>query len=172
MPLITNNPAVDGSAMKKSTDSIIISKLLKPGCVLFFRGKQEKSAVIGKLVGCLAGSNPGFNAGTALNKVLERERGISTVLDTGLSIPHARLDDITGFSAALAIIPDGLQDPAQPGITVKAMFLFLSPDNPQFFKKHLQLLSALSALFQPALISRLVSLEGGQQVVDAIISSE
>lgn len=172
MPQITGSSSVSRSIMKRSKDLPVISRLLKPGCVLFFKGKQEKSAVIESLVRCVADLNSGFSVNTAIKKVMDREHGMSTVLDTGLSIPHARIEEIKDFSAALGLIPEGLQDPAQPGITVKAMFLFLSPDDPQFFKKHLQLLSALSALFQPALINRLVSLNGGQQVIDAIISTE
>ena len=133
---------------------------------------EKKMEMIESLVRRISESDPELDAKTAIKKIMEREQGISTVLDTGLAIPHARMDDLSDFSVALGLIPDGFQDPGQPGITVKAMFLFLSPSNSQFFKKHLQLLTALSALFQPVLIDRLISINTEQQVIETIIASE
>lgn len=158
--------------MTELTNSVTVSKLLKTDSILFFPGAREKTGIIDSLIQHMCKVNPELNAKTAMKRVMQREQESSTVVDTGFSIPHARMDDIDGFSVALGLIPDGVQDPGQPGITVKAMFLFLSPINPQFLKKHLQLLAALSALFQPALIDRLVSLNTEQQVMETIISSE
>lgn len=158
--------------MEKPTDSVTVSKFLKPDSILFFPGTHEKTEIINALTQCISKHDSELNVKTATKKIMEREQGISTVLDTGLSIPHARIDDISDFSVALGLIPEGFKDPGQPEITVKAMFLFLSPSNSQFFKKHLQLLAALAALFQPALIDRLVSLSTEQQVMETIIASE
>lgn len=91
------------------------------------------------------------------DKVLERESGISTTLDTGLSIPHCRVDEIDGFRAALALIPGGLKDPGNPDLVIKAMFLFLSPSKPAFFQQHLQVLVELSETFQENFINKLLS---------------
>jgi len=107
-----------------------------------------------------------------LEQILEREKGATTTLDTGLAIPHARTDLISDFHVALGLVPEGFQDASQPGITIKAVFLFLSPKNPQFFQKHLKLLSALSALFQPQFIEKLIAMSSSQQVIDAIKSAE
>ena len=158
--------------MVKPTDSVTVSKFLKPDSILFFTRTHEKTEIIDALMQCISKHDSELNVKTATKKIMEREQGISTVLDTGLSIPHARIDDLSDFSVALGLIPEGFKDPIQPEITVKAMFLFLSSSNTQFFNKHLQLLAALSALFQPVLIDRLISSSTEQQVMEAIIASE
>ena len=108
-------------------------------------------------------------AGTNLNKeevfkaILKREQGISTTLDTGLSIPHARLEGIDSFKAAIAIIPDGFKDDF--GLQIKIMFLFLSPSGEQFFPEHLKLLAKLAETFTPAFIEDLCKLTKTEDII-------
>lgn len=100
--------------------------------------------------------------GTNLNKeevfkaIIKREQGISTTLDTGLSIPHARLEGLDSFKAAVAVIPNGLKDDF--GLQIKVVFLFLSPSGEQFFSEHLKLLAKLAETFTPAFIEDLCKL--------------
>ena len=66
--------------------------------------------------------------GTALNKeevykaIIKREQGISTTLESGLSIPHARLEGLNSFKAVLAVIPQGVQDDYGKNIKVKGFY--------------------------------------------------
>lgn len=92
-----------------------------------------------------------------LTKVLEREQGISTTLDTGLSLPHARMDSIKNIVAALALVPHGIVDPAQNDLTIRLMFLFFSSNRSEMLPLHLQLLRGVSSLFQPAVIEKVSS---------------
>lgn len=91
-----------------------------------------------------------------LDKVLEREQGISTTLDTGLAVPHARMDNLKAIAAVLGLVPDGMPDPKQPDLVIRAMFLFFSPNRQEAFTQHLHLLRGVSALFQPAFIDELL----------------
>ena len=108
-------------------------------------------------------------AGTNLNKeevfkaIIKREQGISTTLDTGLSIPHARLEDLDSFKAAIAVIPNGLKDDF--GLQIKVMFLFLSPSGEHFFPEHLKLLAKLAETFTPAFIEDLCKLTKPEDIV-------
>ncbi|MFH1619265.1 MAG: PTS sugar transporter subunit IIA [bacterium] len=158
--------------MPRPAKTVSVGRLLKPEGVIFFKGNSEKAEILEKLSRTLAEFNPGLDSQKLLEKIMEREAGISTVLDTGLAIPHARLEGIDDFKAVLGLIPAGYQDPKQPGLTVKAVFLFLSPNNSGFFKRHLQLLTALSSLFQPALIDCIISMDQGPQVVETVLSAE
>jgi len=92
-----------------------------------------------------------------LAKAEERERGISTTLDTGLSLPHARMDGIDGILAALAVLKAPISDPQASDLSIRVVFLFFSPNKPEAFPLHLQLLRGVSSLFQPALIDRLTA---------------
>jgi len=106
--------------------------------------------------------------GTALNQeevfkaIIKREQGISTTLESGLSIPHARLEGLTSFRAVLAVIPQGVQD--NYGKNIKVMFLFLSPSGEQYFPEHLKLLAKLAETFTPAFIEELCSLKTVEEI--------
>lgn len=106
--------------------------------------------------------------GTALNQeevfkaIIKREQGISTTLESGLSIPHARLEGLTSFRAVLAVIPQGVQD--NYGKNIKVMFLFLSPSGPQYFPEHLKLLAKLAETFTPAFIEELCGLKTTEEI--------
>jgi PTS system nitrogen regulatory IIA component len=108
----------------------------------------------------------------ALSKVLERETGISTTLDTGLSLPHARLDAMKGFAAILALLPKGLPDPQQPDLQIRTVLLFFSPTEPAFFHKHLQFLRHVATLFQPAFIDQLIACRTSLEVIEALKAKE
>ncbi len=90
------------------------------------------------------------------SKVHEREQGISTTLDTGLSIPHARVDGLNDFAAALALLPYGLDEQKKSSSSIiRLMFIFLSPNKKEFYSRHLQILRKASLLFQPDFIDTL-----------------
>lgn len=107
-------------------------------------------------------------AGTTLNQeevfkaIIKREQGISTTLESGLSIPHARLEGLTSFKPVLAVIPQGVKD--DYGKSIKVMFLFLSPSGTQYFPEHLKLLAKLAETFTPAFIEELCGLKTAEEI--------
>ena len=107
-----------------------------------------------------------------LAKVLEREQGISTTLDTGLAVPHARMDNLPEICAVLGLVPSGLKDPKQSDLTIRAMFLFFSPNRQEAFTQHLHLLRGVSTLFQPALIDAILQDAAPAAVLKAIRDKE
>jgi PTS system nitrogen regulatory IIA component len=98
-------------------------------------------------------------------KVLEREEGISTTLDTGLSLPHARIDDIDDVAAAMAVLPAPIPDSQHPDLMIRVMFLFFSPNRPPFYGVHLEILREVSSFFTPQLISELTKASSVEQVL-------
>lgn len=154
-PQIPATPAPkQGAGRGKSSK---VSSLLNADCVLVAPPFADKNAALEALVKCLAKSHGFSNPELFLSKVQEREKGISTTLDTGLSLPHARLDDLAKIVAGLAVLPKGVPDPQQPELQIRVMFLFFSPNKTEAFPLHLQLLRSVSSLFQPAFIDQLVA---------------
>jgi len=117
-------------------------------------GKNELIAI---LVGRLCERKALGSPKPFLAKVPEREQGISTTLDTGLSLPHARVDSIESIVAALAMVPQGIADPQAGDLTIKLMFLFFSSSQPKMLPLHLQLLRGVASLFQPQIIAELAA---------------
>ena len=139
----------------RQANGVSFSQLLGDDTILIAPAGLDKTGLLETLVVrlCEARSLPDRQA--LLAKVLEREQGISTTLDTGLSLPHARVEGISQIVAALALVPHGIADPKQPGLTIRVMFLFFSPNKPEAFSLHLQLLRGVASLFQSSLIERL-----------------
>ncbi len=132
-----------------------LGQLLSPSRVLMVKGTPSKKELIETLVQAVCRDFTQLDPTDVASQVLKREEGVATTLDTGLAIPHARLEELPEFTAALALLPTPLKE-EKP---VRAVFLFLSPAKPEFFPRHLQLLAALAETFKPEFIDELISLQ-------------
>jgi PTS system nitrogen regulatory IIA component len=141
----------------KAAKGLKVSSILSPETILFPPEGQDKAAVLQALAAAVCGKAGIADWGAFLAKVQEREQGISTTLDTGLSLPHARMDGISSIVAGMAIFKKPIQDPKQADLPIRVMFLFFSPNKQESFPLHLQLLRGVSSLFQPALIDQLTA---------------
>lgn len=157
-----------------SKNSVLLSQLLNEGLVMRLSEAKDKPQAVETLVRRLAEAR-GFKAEALLAKVMEREQGISTTLDTGLSLPHARIDGLKDFVAVLGLVPQGLGEPQQPDLVIKAMLVFFSPNSPDdkaVFQKHLLFLKHVSTLFQPAFIDQLAAAPDAKAVLALIKAKE
>ncbi|MDX6769655.1 MAG: PTS sugar transporter subunit IIA [Elusimicrobiota bacterium] len=141
----------------KPAKGLKVSPLLSEEVVLLPGDGMDKNAVLDRLAAAVCRKAGLPDHLPYLGKVLEREGGISTTLDTGLSLPHARLDGIPGIMAGLAVLKKPVPDPKQTDLSIRVMFLFFSPNRPDAFPLHLQLLRGVSSLFQPAAIDQLTA---------------
>lgn len=145
------SPATAGRPSK----SLKVAPLLAEDVVLLPGEGMDKNAVLDRLASAVCRKAGFADHLPFLNKVLERETGISTTLDTGLSLPHARMDGIPSILAGIALMRKPIPDPKQPDLPIRVLFLFFSPNKPEAFPLHLQLLRGVSSLFQPAVIDQL-----------------
>ncbi|MBI4385831.1 MAG: PTS sugar transporter subunit IIA [Elusimicrobia bacterium] len=151
-----------------TAQNLSIGRLLTPALVLFRPPERGRDALLNKLVERIA-SDKSVPADVLLGKIVERERkGIDTTLDTGLCLPHAYLRGIADSTAALAIVPDGIVNPKNPAVTVRAMLVLVSPDAPEGYKQHLKLLREVARLFQSDLIETLARARSVQEALDLI----
>ncbi|MFA6004162.1 MAG: PTS sugar transporter subunit IIA [Elusimicrobiota bacterium] len=159
----SREPSGNPEKLSEKTPSLLkpkkvrISKVLSEDVILTAPLGLDKNGLIELLVTRLCEKRELSDPKMFLSKVLEREQGISTTLDTGLSLPHARMDRIKNIVAALALVPQGIVDPKQSDLTIKVMFLFFSSSRQEMLPVHLQLLRGVSSLFQPALIEELAA---------------
>jgi len=166
-----SDKANPGTKVPAAAAAIPISKLLTEELILFFPEAKEKSQVIDKLVNKLAKARGLGDPAPLLREVLRREQGISTTLDTGLSLPHARVD-VPDIAVILGLTPQGIPDPKQPDMTIRAMFLFFSPSRQEAFTRHLHLLRSVASLFQPAFIEQLLAAAAPAKALELIRKQE
>lgn len=163
-------PTSDASkpASARVPNTLKISTILSEETVLFPGEGQDKTAVLEALVSAVCRRADIADFSPFLAKVLEREQGISTTLDTGLSLPHARMDGIDGILAGMAVLKKPLPDPKQMDLSIRVIFLFFSPNRQDAFGLHLQLLRGVSSLFQPALIDQLTAASGPAAALELV----
>jgi PTS system nitrogen regulatory IIA component len=154
------------------SNSVRLGKILKEDLVLWLPAGKSKEQLIEILVERLCKEKKLSEPKRYLSRILEREQGMSTTLDTGLSIPHARIEDLESIAAVLGLIPEGLTDPKQPDIVIRAMCVFFSPLRQEVFQQHLYLLRGVSALFQPAFIDDLLKKKTPGEVIAYIEGRE
>ncbi len=145
-----------------------VSSILAEDTILFPPEGLDKAAVLQSLAAAVCGKAGIADWATFLAKVQEREQGISTTLDTGLSLPHARMDGISTILAGMAILKNPIADPKQSDLSIRVMFLFFSPNKQEAFPLHLQLLRGVSSLFQPALIDQLTASSGPAAALELV----
>lgn len=166
-------PAPSSDAPKTSPASRVakglkVSGILGPETILFPADGLDKTAVLQALAAAVCAKAGIADSAPFLAKVQEREQGISTTLDTGLSLPHARMDGIPGILAGMAVLKKPIPDPKQPDLAIRVMFLFFSPNKQDAFPLHLQLLRGVSSLFQPALIDQLTAASGPAAALELV----
>ena len=145
-----------------------VSSILGVETILFPPEGQDKGAVMQALVAAVCGRAGIPDWSSFLAKAQEREQGISTTLDTGLSLPHARMDGISTILAGMAILKKPVADPKQSDLHIRVMFVFFSPNKQEAFPLHLQLLRSVSSLFQPSLIDQLTAAAGPVAALELI----
>jgi PTS system nitrogen regulatory IIA component len=145
---------------KPAPKGMKIGPLLSADVVLFPSAGQDKAAILKDLTAAVCRKAGFSDPERFFVKADEREQGISTTLDTGLSLPHARMDGIDVILAGMAVLKAPIPDPKQPDLSIRVVFLFFSPNKPEAFPLHLQLLRGVSSLFQPALIDQLTAAAG------------
>lgn len=142
-----------------------VYELLNERAVIFPPAAADKTRVLELTAAAACAAHGLGEPGPFLAKAREREEGMSTTLDTGLSLPHARVDGLTEIAAALAVLPHGVTDPKAEGVRVRAMFLFFSPNRQEAFGRHLQVLRGVSAVFTSAALDALTQLKTPEAVL-------
>lgn len=168
-PSETSSPKTAPSARAKG---LKVSSIVTEDTILFPSEGLDKAAVLQQLAAAVCGKAGIADPAGFLAKVQEREQGISTTLDTGLSLPHARMDGISSILAGMAVLRKPIADPKQSDLAIRVMFLFFSPNKQEAFPLHLQLLRGVSSLFQPSLIDKLTQASGPAAALELIKTLE
>ena len=155
------SPAEASAAPALAGAKLRVSDFLSDETVLVFKQAMSKEEAFKELIGKLRLPD----AAEALRLIMEREKAGSTVIGSGLAIPHARLAGLAAIQAALGVAPKGIEG----GIQV--VMLFIGPA--ERFRDHLAFLAAVSALFRSeGLIPRIVAAGSPAEIAKRIREAE
>jgi len=119
---------------------------LSPFCIIPSLKARSKQEVVEKLVGMLHehGLIKKGADGEAVTAVMEREASMSTGMQHGVAMPHARTDAVENITLAVGLSREGINFDSLDGEPSKIFVLILSPQSTE--SPHIQFLANISAL--------------------------
>ena len=135
--LLRDTPAPAATSGIRLTDYIRAETTVVP---LHARGREE--AII-ELVDLLDSRGALGDRDLVLTDILERERSMSTGLDQGVALPHAKSEGVSRIVCAVGLAPGGVDFQSMDGEPARIIILIASPKESK--GPHLQLLAALVA---------------------------
>ena len=126
-------------------DCFNLSSILDPECIKMNLVSDSKEGIIRELVSLLHSKGLVKDREKVISEVLEREKVISTGMEKGFAIPHARTDDIDHVQLAVGIKKDGIDFDSIDKQPVKVVVLLISSEKVN--DPHIQILASLSTMF-------------------------
>ncbi|MDR1565873.1 MAG: fructose PTS transporter subunit IIA [Treponema sp.] len=117
---------------------------IKPECVVLNLTGENKRDIIEELIDVLYTQGKLADRNQALNDVLAREEIMSTGMQEGIALPHAKSDGVTETAVAVGIKPGGIDFGSIDGNPSTLFIMVLSPRKTA--GPHLQFLSAVSTV--------------------------
>lgn len=119
-----------------------LSRYIQKSCTIVPLAGTTREEVIRELVSSLERAGRINDHDLVLADVLEREKTVSTGMEKGLAIPHARTAGVNGMAVAVGLSPEGIDFQALDGQPARLIFLIAS--SPDDRGPHLQLLAAIA----------------------------
>ncbi len=123
-------------------DVLNLAEFLRPDSAAVPLEATDKAGVILELVEKLNRAGRIIDADQVLSDVMERESTVSTGMEKGLAIPHARTAGVEGMVVAVGLCPAGVDFQALDGEPTRIVFLIASA--PDDRGPHLQLLASIA----------------------------
>lgn len=130
---------------------------------------RSKAAVIRELVDILRDAGLITDRDAIFDAVMDREKQISTGLQDGVAIPHAKTNETNGVHIAIGLCPEGMNFESLDGRPTHLIALIISPkEHPS---AHLQCLATLSSLaIAPGFMEQLMKAQTFVEVRNLFLS--
>ncbi|MCK5685855.1 PTS sugar transporter subunit IIA [bacterium] len=105
------------------------------------------------------------------NKIIAREKSMSTGLGRGLAVPHAEVTGAKSTMAVMGVTRKGIDFNSLDGIAVRIVVLLVMPAGE--FKEHIMTLSGIAHLMKNQLLrQQIVSLKTAERIFSCILTEE
>ncbi|MBN1916444.1 MAG: PTS sugar transporter subunit IIA [Verrucomicrobia bacterium] len=132
---------------------------------------DTKEGVIEELVDALDRAGRISDRNGVLDAVMERESQMSTGLEEGLAVPHAKSAAVSTLTAALGIKRAGLDFDSADGKLTRIVFLLVAEQNNP--GPHVRALAQLARLLSdPAMRAALVNAKSSDEIIQTIKQRE
>ena len=138
---------------------------LSPECIVLSLRGTDKESVITELVDRLSSKGLLEDRTQVLRDVLDREKSMSTGMQHGIALPHAKTEGVTRIVAALGLKPEGVEFQSLDGEPARVILLLASPSKQA--GPHIQVLASAAALLNDEI--RRTDLLSAQSVEEAAV---
>ncbi len=123
-----------------------IKSILSPELITTSLKSSTKEGVIGELLDILVAQKKIKNRDEVYTALMDRERKMSTGIQHGVAIPHAKTRAVTQLVACIGLKPEGIDFDALDGEPSKIFIMTLSPIDR--VGPHVQFLAEVSMVIQ------------------------
>ena len=148
-----------------------ISELLDADLLELGLSASSTEGCIKKLVQILERSRLIKSPDEVYQKLIEREKVMSTGIGMEIAIPHARCPSLNSTIVTLAISKEGVEFQAIDGKPVKIIFLIVGPPDAASF--HVKLLAQIARMIKnQGFTERLLEAKTGSEIIEIIRKKE
>lgn len=151
-----------------------LRSVMGPECVALNLKGSTKEEIIAEMIDVLLAAGKlrtTRDREEALRVVLERERKMSTGMQSGIAIPHGKTDCVESLVAAVGIKREGVNFESLDGQPSRIFVMTLSPNTRT--GPHIQFLAEISRALSDAKIrDRVLNAHSAEEVLDALSTRE
>ncbi len=150
---------------------MILTRILKPVCVIVPLKSTDKRSVITELVNVLDANDQLSDKDAALQAVLAREQTKSTGIGSGVAIPHGKSKVVKELVMAIGIAPNPIDFDSVDSKPVSIIILLVSPLDQT--GPHIQALAQISRLMlDEDFRNKLQNAHSAQEVCELLSTKE
>jgi fructose-specific phosphotransferase system IIA component len=150
---------------------MILTRIVKPDCVIVPLKSTDKRSIITELVNVLDANSLLSNKDVALQAVLTREQTKSTGIGSGVAIPHGKCNVVKELVISIGIAPNPIDFESVDGKPVSIIILLISPLDQT--GPHIQALAQISRLMlDEDFRNKFQNASSPQQVCELLSSKE
>ena len=141
-----------------------LRKALTPDAICLDLKSRDKAGLIEEMIDLLVKTGMVPDRDNALRAINERERKMSTGMQNGIAIPHAKCDVVDGLVAAFGVVKEGVDFNSLDGKPAQIIIMTLSPTKRA--GPHIQFLAEISrVLNNPDTREKVLSAESPDAVL-------
>ena len=122
-----------------------LKKVLKKSNISIRLKAKDKAGVIRELLDVIVDYGAVKDPEAAYKALLERESKMSTGMELGIAIPHARTDSVSDLQVAIGVHQKGVDFQSLDGAPAHIFIMTLSPTGRA--GPHIQFIAAMSGIF-------------------------
>ena len=144
-----------------------LEKLMSKDTVCLNLKSTTKDDVLEEMVDLLMAGGQIQDRKKALLAIRDREQKMSTGMQNGIAIPHAKCDSLTSLVAAIGLKPEGLEFDSLDGQKTTIFVITLSPSKRA--GPHIQFLAEISRLLNDeAVRERLLKAQSAEELLETL----